>query len=187
MKKNDLREKYKIIRNSIDEASRREHSDKICRRICALSCVKCAQAIMNYSAVRSEVITDKISDYVLSVGKTLLLPVTDMHTQTMHASVAANLSCVAAGGYGISEPVDKAVFDGRRIDVVIVPGLVYNRRGFRIGYGKGYYDKFLSAYPSAVKIGAAYSAQLCRESFDQAHDIRVDIIVTENEVIYCEQ
>lgn len=182
--KNVLRKKYKAVRNSLSADTRAVLSGEICRRICALVGIQNAGAVMNYAAQRSEVDTDAVSEYILSHKKTLLLPVTDINTQTMHAS-KADFVHMERGGYGIAEPCDKTEFCADGIDAIIAPALVYNRNGFRIGYGKGYYDRFFAQCRNALKIGAAYSVQICSEAFEAAHDMPVDIIVTENEVIYC--
>lgn len=184
--KNELRKEYKLKRGSLDESFREEASQKICASILSLDCIRNAKTVMSYNAINTEVSLDLFMTKVHG-KKTLLLPVTDTSTQTMHASKLLHLDKTELGGYGILEPETKDVFDPLEIDVVIVPALVYNRRGFRIGYGKGYYDKFFSSCKNAIKIGAAFSCQLCDEHFEEDFDISVDIIVTENEIIYCKR
>ena len=184
--KNKLRKEYKSKRGSLDENFRQIASKKICNSILSLDCVKNAKTVMSYHAINTEVSLDLFMTKVYG-NKTLLLPVTDTSSQTMHASTLLHLDKTELGGYGILEPETKDVFDPSKIEIVIVPALVYNRHGFRIGYGKGYYDKFFSSCKNAVKIGAAFSCQLSDEHFEEDFDISVDIIVTENEIIYCKR
>lgn len=184
--KSELRKEYKLKRRALDEHFRQDASEKICESILSLDCVKNAKAIMSYHAINTEVCLDPLMKKAYG-KKTFLLPVTDTVSQTMHASKLTGLDKTVLGNYGILEPKTKDVFDPSQIDVVIVPALVYNRCGFRIGYGKGYYDKFFSSCKNAVKIGAAFSCQLSGEHFEQEFDIGVDIIVTENEIIYCQK
>jgi len=182
--KNELRKEYKLKRASLDENFRKLASEKICMSVLSQGCVKNAKSVMCYNAINTEVSLDMLMAKMQD-NKTLLLPVTDISTQTMHASKLCALDETELGSYGISEPQVKDVFNPSEIDVVIVPALVYNRSGFRIGYGKGYYDKFFSSCKNAIKIGAAFSCQISDEHFEEDFDISVDIIVTENEIIYC--
>lgn len=184
--KSELRKKYKQIRSSLEPDFRRAASNDICGFVCALEEYKKASVVFVYSSVYSEVSTQPIICDALSHGKTVLLPVTDAATETMHASEIKSENDIVCGAYGIAEPKDKTAFDTEKIDLVIVPGLAFNKQGYRIGYGKGYYDKFLSQNGDIVKIGVAFSAQLCEENFEAAFDVRLDVIVTEKGVIFCE-
>ena len=94
---------------------------------------------------------------------------------------------LAPGGYGILEPKDARPYSGA-IDLVFVPGLVFNAQGYRIGYGKGYYDKFFfTMHKPCVKVGLAYSCQLCKDKFGEKHDVRMDWVVTQQGGICCER
>lgn len=181
-----LRKKYKSIRDGLNEAWRMNMSEKICAHICGMSEYRDARSILLYSAIRSEASLDALISRALSDGKTVLLPVCDPKTETMHASEMRDMSELVCGAYSIAEPTDKRIFDARQIDIVLVPGLVFAESGYRIGYGKGYYDKFLAKNPSVFKLGAAFSCQLCNEVFEAEHDIRLDAIATEKGVISCE-
>lgn len=181
-----LRKEYKSIRDGLDEAWRASASAKICAHICEMSEYKSARTILLYSAIRSEASLDTLISRALSDGKTVLLPVCDQKTETMHASEIRDMSELVCGAYSIAEPTNKRIFDVGQIDIVLVPGLAFAESGYRIGYGKGYYDKFLAQNPSVFKFGAAFSCQLCNEAFEAEHDIRLDAIVTEKGVISCE-
>ena len=185
--KNELRKKYKIIRNALDESFRKSASEKICESILSLDEYKKAQTIMSYWAINTEVMVDTLIQNALDEKKCVFLPVCDTKSETMYSARLFDIKKIVRGSYGICEPEGRQAFNASGIDVVIVPALVYNRRGFRIGYGKGYYDKFFADCTGAFKIGAAYSCQLCEENFAEPFDARVDMIVTEKEVIYCEE
>lgn len=181
-----LREQYKQIRRSLSACERAAADSEIARRFFDLPAYKNSHSVMGYSALYDEAGTQKILDHVFADGKTLLLPVTNVKTETMYAAQLTSSGDTAVGGYGIAEPQNTAPYMGK-IDLVIVPGLVFNKNGFRIGYGKGYYDKFLACRPETVTVGLAYSCQLCGKHFGEVHDARLNFIVTEKEVIACER
>ncbi len=183
--KSELRNEYRLIRRSLDNSFCDSASKKICESIIGLSEYGSSKTIMSYSAINKEVRTDLLNEHALNSQKTLLLPVCNTKTETMHAARLNGAQDMALGGYGIYEPSDKTTFDEEKIDIVIVPALVFNRRGYRIGYGKGYYDKFLRSCKNALKIGCAYTCQISDMDFCSDYDIAVDIIVTQKEVIYC--
>jgi len=83
---------------------------------------------------------------------------------------------------GILEPVKEEFFPVKEIDVVIVPGLAFTTRGERIGYGKGYYDKFLSVC-KATKIGLAFEEFIIDEIPTDKHDVTVDFVVSDDRII----
>ena len=157
---------------------------EICAHLATLELYKNAQTVMAYSSFGSEVGTGAIVRRAFLDAKTVLLPVTDLATETMHASVLTSQDALVCGGYGIYEPADTTPYSGK-IDLVLLPGLVFNRNGARIGYGKGYYDKFLSLQTTAYKVGLAYQCQICGLAFGEPHDIRLDRIVTEKGGIVC--
>ena len=73
----------------------------------------------------------------------------------------------------------------KNIGIVLVPGIVFDMEGHRIGYGLGYYDKFLKKVPKAVKIGLAFDFQIVGNIPKETHDVLVDFIVTDKEVVEC--
>ena len=84
--------------------------------------------------------------------------------------------------FGIKEPIDEDVFPLGEIDVIVVPGLAFNEKGERIGYGKGFYDRFLSKC-NAIKVGLCFEEFIVDKIPTQDHDIKVDFIITEDRVI----
>lgn len=115
-----------------------------------------ASQIFCYLSYKNEIKTDKIIDYALEKNKSILIP----HiTGNEMISVQYNKDIeMTVNKYGIKEPVSIIKQDISKIDLVIVPGLIFNELGFRIGYGGGYYDKFLENCD-------AFSIGLCMNSF----------------------
>lgn len=85
---------------------------------------------------------------------------------------------------GISEPLGKNIPDLSIIDLIIIPGIAFDRKMNRLGRGKGYYDKFLSGDIKAKKIGICFDFQLLDEIPYEEHDVKMDMIISENELIW---
>ena len=97
------------------------------------------------------------------------------------------LALLRPGSYVIPEPPEAACpeINPSHIDLVLVPGVAYDRRGYRLGYGAGYYDRFLRLLrPDALKVGLAYSFQVLDVLPAEAHDVPVDLVATEEELIF---
>ena len=140
-----------------------------------------AKNILCYASYNSEVNTACIIKDILSSDKNLFLPrcITDKHELVI--CPVNSLDELKKGAYGIIEPDGPGV-DINVIDLVIVPIVAYNENRMRIGYGAGYYDRLLSG--SCVKtIGIAFSVQ--KTMFDEFEptDVRLDMIITEGEVL----
>jgi 5-formyltetrahydrofolate cyclo-ligase len=92
------------------------------------------------------------------------------------------------GTMGILEPIKKrSIIDAHKLDIILVPGVAFDRKGNRVGYGLAYYDRFLKKFsPSTVKIALAYDFQVVSDIPCEKHDQVVDIIITEREIILCE-
>ena len=87
------------------------------------------------------------------------------------------------GAFGIWEPADDTAVDPSLLEWIVVPGVAFDRRMNRLGRGKGYYDRLLRQTP-ARKIGICYGLQLVDEIPAEPHDIQMDLIITENDIIY---
>ena len=143
---------------------------------------KNAETVMVYLSFKNEVNTRKIIEKAISEKKKVLVPVTS--GDDMFLSVLDDLTSLKKGNFGIEEPSVIKKWSGE-IDICIIPGLGFDKAGGRIGFGKGYYDKFLSKNP-CKKIGIAYSEQIKENVFSEPHDIPMDIIVTEKEMFFIE-
>lgn len=137
-----------------------------------------AGSVGAYSAFGSEVRTNLIISEAQKLGKIVSLPRIEGESISFYQLSDGNQ--LVKGRSGIMEPPPKAEI--KDIDLLVVPGIAFDRRGYRLGYGKGYYDKFLSKNPT-VSIGLAYSIQLVDNLPHGSHDRRMDAIATENGVV----
>lgn len=182
-----LRAWARQIRDDLSENERGRASSRIAQKMLVLLEVKEAQNILLYSAFRSEVETEELGMLFLRQGKTLCLPLCRPRDKDLAAIVVREEDFPLPLGYqGIPEPVWRAdaVFPAQELDMVILPGLLFDRNGNRLGYGGGYYDRFLAGKaPQALRLGLAFSCQLVFSIPAQNHDMRLDLLVTEKEVL----
>lgn len=161
-------------------------------RIMELNCYKNSKIVMCYMDIKNEVSLQEFIKKSLESKKRICIPRIegDSHGRGKIEpyEIKDMENDVEKGAYGIPEPekfkCKKVKPDS--IDIVIVPGIVFDMNGHRIGYGAGYYDIFLkSVNINCMKIAASYEMQLVEKIKNAWHDVPVDIIVTEKRVIKC--
>ena len=138
-----------------------------------------AQNIACYFPIGSEVNTHNIMLDILKQSKNLLLP--RIINNDIEFYIVPNLEKLEKGHFEIMEPKDSCE-KAKKIDCLLIPTVGVSKLGVRLGYGRGYYDKFLSS-TDAVKISLTYSKQIVKSIPNDSHDIKMDWIVTEDENI----
>ena len=145
-----------------------------------------ASCVALYSAVHNEVDTALILETAFADGKRVLYPA--VCGQELVLRQVEGLECLSKGCFGILEPCESgADHQADEADLIVVPGVAFDPGGHRIGYGKGFYDRFLQ-HPGckAALIGLCHDFQLIDgEIAADRHDIRMDILVTERRTIRC--
>ncbi len=150
-------------------------------KICRLAAYRNAKNIAFYVPVHGEVNLIPLFLKHRSKKKFFLPKSTDGRTLRFHA--VNKLSELELGKYNIPEPASsKRIIGKNRIDLVLVPGLAFDRKCRRLGYGKGYYDNFLAHTP-CLKIGIAYDFQLIKNIPAEKNDVPMDLIITEKQII----
>ncbi len=145
---------------------------------------KNAIQIMLYMPLGNETDTLEIINAAFNDKKTVVLPVTDKANGEITAYEVCKETAFEKGAFSILEPQNAKKADMSKTDVVLVPGIAFSKSGARVGFGKGCYDKLL-ALSNAVKVGFCYDFQLCYGIKPEWHDVKMDYIVTENEIIEC--
>lgn len=169
-------------RQNLGLSQRQKKSDVIKNKLFALKEFKKAKGILFYCSFSSEVITFAMIEEALSAGKKVFLPL--CAGRTLEARQIQSINDVSPGYVGILEPKPGTrIVDPKEIDLVIVPGVCFDAKGFRIGYGKGFYDRFLKNLPDVAKVGLSYDLQIVSNLEHESHDIPVDKVITENRVI----
>ena len=149
-----LRGRYRTLRNSIPKAEKDELDNVIFQRIISHKLYKECKLVLAYFSVNSEIDTIKLIDYSLSIGKPIALPRCNAD-RTLSFYIVNSLDNLEASSYGIAEPKENADTLVSSFDslLCIVPALAYDINGFRLGYGGGYYDKFLSSHKNINTLG----------------------------------
>ena len=181
-----IRKEMLIMRNGLTKEDYLINNRNIHALFSSLKFDHCPQHYMSYVNIGKEVNTRNIIERLLLDEKKVSVPICVTETTELIASQIYDMAELTSSQFGLLEP--KADFirklNPKEIEVVLVPGLAFDRRGNRLGYGKGYYDGFLiKLSPNALKIGLAYNFQLMDEVPIDNHDIPLDIIITEKEII----
>ena len=182
-----LRESCLARRAALTMAERRQMSAAIAKHMCAMPVFRDSQTVMLYMALPQEVETAAILAASRRQGKRVTVPVVKPCGLAAAALPTGQLQ-FRPGPFGILEPaVSAAIMSPEDIDCVMVPGIAFDRRGARLGFGKGYYDRFLCRLPAATHVcGLAFSLQIVQHVPDLPHDIRMQSLVTEQGVLLCE-
>jgi 5-formyltetrahydrofolate cyclo-ligase len=182
-----IRERLLAERSRIDPVLRDAWSRAIEDRLAELPLWRDAQVVHTYvDAVQGEVATRGIVRRALAEGKTVVCPRVRWKPRGLDSFVIASLDELVESRRGLWEP-DPGRNDpiaSSELDIVLVPGLAFDRRGWRIGFGAGLYDRFLSGVDTA-RVALAFSLQLVDSLPVESHDEPVDWIVTEGETIAC--
>lgn len=184
----DLRKEKLLLRDNQKNEEIIEKSRSIEKKILNVKEVGDAKSIFIYVSFRSEASTILLIKKLMKQGKTISVPMTYVSEKKMEAVTIESIDNDLAPGYcGILEPKKEILVskrtDPKTIDLVVVPGSVFDERGGRFGYGGGYYDRFLSEIPNAVRIGLAFEIQVVKKAPIKEHDELLDYIVTEKRVI----
>lgn len=182
-RKQKLREEAHSRRNA--QANKDELSQRICERFVALPEYKASRTVLFYVDVRSEVRTRHYLATALTHGKTIVVPWCNEQGE-LELFHLENMDELALGMYRILEPrtelrtLPRKAVAVSELDLVMVPGVAFDRRGGRMGHGKGYYDKLLEhVRPDAPLVALAFECQLFDEIPVAGHDVFMDKVITE--------
>ena len=190
--KDAVRTAMRAARSAISPERRRALSREAARHLMADPIWQNARAIALYMDVRGELGTADLLEAAVNAGKTVLLPVCG---EPGHMDLALYTGRLRTGAYGIPEP--ECPDDGREArtdtcfsdavpDLIVVPGMAFDREGFRLGMGAGYYDRFLArdGYAGVTRIGFAYALQVVDRLPREAWDLPVHALCTEEGLVW---
>lgn len=180
--RHERRKQARRTRDLIPATERIRLSREICERAQRFLATVGARVIMVYLSFRTEVQTDSLID-ALRQSHSLVAPRLDMNSRAIQACFLTGGSLVRSD-FGMSEPPPSAtMIDPVLIDAVLVPGLIFDYEGFRLGYGGGYYDEFLPFCRRALRVGLAFEEQLVDTVQPRSWDKPLHYVVTEQRVI----
>lgn len=180
--KNEIREKFKEIRNGYTDEKRMEYDEKIANRVISSITFRHCKNVLLYASKEKEIDTDKIFEQAVSAGKKVFYPKC-FEDGIMKFYKVESKDDLKGGEFNISEPdgTSEEFVNSCEPSLCIVPALIFDKEGYRIGYGKGFYDRFLSKF-KGVSIGLAYR-ELIQDKLPRGHfDRHVDVIVTDKGV-----
>lgn len=176
--KDQLRYKYKIKRKYFQHSAREVADGAIADAI--LQSFADRNSFFVYYSYGSEADTHGLIGRLLSAGKSVYLPRVEENDMAPVRYFGKEEELIKSS-FGISEPTGQAY--GGEIEVCITPLLAVNQRGFRLGYGGGYYDRFFAANDKIIKVGIGYGLQYTDEFFEEENDVPLDFFVSERGII----
>lgn len=191
--KRRMRETMERLRKEIPAPVREEASAAICRHLFGL-CENLAGGralltIMSFMPFRGEVDVLPLTRNLWAEGYLVAMPKIDRGTNRMKVYLVKSMADMEPGACGIMEPKKNcALVQNVSIDLVVMPGLAFDRAGGRLGYGGGYYDRFFRDWMEEglkipTKVGVCYDRQLADKIPMEIHDCRVDCVVTEQGIL----
>jgi 5-formyltetrahydrofolate cyclo-ligase len=182
--KQALRDAAKQRRRAIPEDEIAKKSARICAYL--LEVIDGCDPVMAYVSKPPEVDTHPFIRELLREGRRVVVPIIEKETRTLRLSYLRDTTLLVKSTFHVPEPIGNEIpAQASDIQTVIIPLLAFDRRGNRLGYGAGYYDRFLAQNPGVKKIGVAFSCQETDSVPGDENDVRIDIVVTEDEVIHC--
>ena len=175
-------------RDRLTDMQRHEKSERITATLLASDAVVSSNSIFVYVNFRSEVETVSFIRSVLKMGKQVSVPLTRVAEKRLDIVAIEDPERDLAPGYcSIPEPTEEVAKGGtisaKKLDLIVLPGSVFDERGGRFGYGGGYYDRLLERIPGTARYGLAYELQVVEKLDLQPHDQILDAIVTEERLI----
>ncbi len=181
--KANLRQRYRGYREGLDPVEKDELDRSIFERIIRLRQFHEAPLLLTYVSTPIEVDTRRLIEYAVAQGKQVAVPRCVPDSRQMEFYRIDSISMLKPGTFGVLEPApdpERLVTPGPG-SLCVVPGLCFDEYGYRLGYGKGYYDRFLSAY-AGVAVGICYAKCLRGRLFHGRYDRPVELLVTERSV-----
>jgi len=181
--KSSIRKILRERKDAMVPEDRREKSRAICRHLMTL--IRDNEIVMAYTSKEKEVNTQPIITRLLERGIPLIVPIIVKEDISLRLSYLRDPAVLVPSTFGVPEPIGSEIpAQGSDIDTILLPMLGFDRTGGRIGYGAGYYDRFLEKYPDLRKIGLAFSCQEIDSLPLDDTDVRMDHIITEEGIVY---
>lgn len=174
-------------RDALDERVKRAWSSLIAKRLMARNEWRTAATVFFYYAVRGEVQTRAMIEASWQAGKQVALPIVEPKERKLEFALIREWDELIPDVYGIPAPRPDCAprVQPHADDLLIVPGVLFDMYGYRIGYGGGYYDRLLAEFPDVCSVGLAYEQQVRESIPHERWDRRVRLLVTEQRTIEC--
>lgn len=187
--KKQIRKDILRVRQAMDLKETTLKSGLICEKIREMKLLRDADTVMSYIPFRNEVDTCSLFSELWDKGKRVVIPACDVENIALIPSQINSMEDLKPGTWGILEPKPECLrpVDPGEIDLVIVPGVAFDSFGNRLGYGGGYYDRFIPRLkPDTLKIAVAFKMQIVEHLVPGEYDQPMDMVITEEYVYFCD-
>ena len=175
--KETVRRKVLKLRDCVDTEYRNSAALKVTEKFMSLWPDYKSYAL--YCALNSELSIYPLMHMLWSAGKSVLLPKMEDNRIKLHYCYSTDeLQC---GYMNIMEPIGDSTTE--EVDLIAIPGIAFDRNGYRLGYGKGCYDRLLEGMPRKIAVGLAFDVQIVDFVPRETHDVAMDAVLTEKELI----
>jgi 5-formyltetrahydrofolate cyclo-ligase len=183
----ELKDRVRKILRQKKEAmvpeERLEKSHRICRHL--MEIIRDGETVMVFTSKEKEVNTKPLIQSLFGKGNPVVVPIIVKDDFSLRLSYLRDFSALVPSTFGVPEPIGSEIpAAAEDIGTIILPMLGFDRTGGRIGYGAGYYDRFLSKNPGLRKIGIAFACQEVESLPVDENDIQMDVIITEEGIVY---
>lgn len=162
---------------------RLEKSRRICNHL--MDTIPDGETVMVFTSKEKEVNTKPLIHSLFEQKNPVVVPIIQKADVSLRLSYLRDFAALVPSTFGVPEPIGSEIpARAEDIDIIILPMLGFDRSGGRIGYGAGYYDRFLAKNPNLKKIGIAFACQEFEGLPVDENDIRMDMIITENGIVY---
>lgn len=182
--KKSLREQCRKIRAELMISDKTQRDEMIFSRIISSKVYQSAEILLTYVSTEIEVDTKNLIIRALEDKKRVAVPRCIDGTRDMDFYFIKSMDDLESGSFRVLEPIPDKCLKATELNsaLCIIPGLAFDLHGYRLGYGKGYYDRFLSAHKDLIKLGICYCSCTCNELIHGRFDIAADMLITEK---YC--
>ena len=178
-----MRSESRERRRSMDGAKKAAYDRKIRNKLLNSWAVRDATVVLTYVSTEIEVDTRAFIEELFNLNKTVAVPRCSEVPGKMDFYIIKSFNDLENGAFGVLEPkAECAEYTETGGSVCVVPAFLFDEKGYRLGYGKGYYDRYLSRY-SGKKIGICYDCDVCEKLYHGRYDRAVDLIITPGRIL----
>lgn len=174
--KREIRKRYKIAREQMTQQQVEALSERICKHIISSSIFQSEEYICVYYPLGNEADVRQVAEAAWEMRKRVAFP--KVFGDVMRYFEISDFSQLHPGTFGVMEPEEMRPVTWDHA-LILTPGVAFDKRGNRMGFGKGYYDKYLAKFPECITVGVSYELQLAEEIPVEVTDIPLDYMVTE--------
>ncbi len=181
--KSRIRQILRERKDSLDPKERLEKSRAICGHL--LGHIFDGETVMVYTSKEKEVNSAPLIIALFQRGNPVVVPIIEKEDVSLRLSYLRDMSLLVPSTFGVPEPIGSEIpVNPEEIDTIILPMLGFDRHGGRIGYGAGYYDRFLQKNQNLRKIGIAFACQEIEKLPVDENDVPMDCIITEDGIVF---